>query len=114
MKSQRLFVLAFASVLALGTGIVLAQTTGKPPAEAQKGPEGHHDSSGTKGPGMMGHQGMMGMCPLMGMGGATTKIEVKKLPKGVSISATSDDAKTVAKLQKMGEAMRLMHEASSE
>ena len=74
---------------------------------------------------------MSGMCPMMGggamgggmmgggmmgggmMGGATTKVDVKKIDKGVTITMTSPDAATAARLQKMAEAMRLMHEATA-
>ena len=56
--------------------------------------------------------GGMGFCPMMG--GPDAKVEVKKLPKGVSITITSDDPRAVLRIQKMGEAMRLMHEAESE
>jgi hypothetical protein len=45
------------------------------------------------------------------MVGPGTKVEVKKLPKGVTITLTNDNADTVLRLQKMAEAMRLMHEA---
>ena len=45
------------------------------------------------------------------MGGAGTKVAVKNVDKGVTITLTSPDAATVARLQKMAEAMRLMHEA---
>ena len=75
------------------------------------------------GGGMMGHghgggndHGMMmggGMCPLM-MGGAATKVEVKKIDKGVIITLTSPDAATAVRLQKMAEGMRLMHEATTQ
>lgn len=64
---------------------------------------------GMMGNGMMGG-GMMGMM----MGGAATKIDVKKIDKGVTITMTSSDAPTAARLQKMWEAMRLMHEAMSQ
>jgi hypothetical protein len=63
------------------------------------------------GGGMMGG-GMMGMgdgCPMAV--GAEAKVEVKNLPKGVTVTLTSDDAATVAKLQKMAETMRLRHAA---
>ena len=75
------------------------------------------------GTGMMGGgMGMMGgMCPMMGgpmmggmMGGASTKVDVKKIDKGVTITMTSSDAATAARLQKMAEAMRLMHEAMAQ
>jgi hypothetical protein len=59
------------------------------------------------GMGMMG--GGMGV-----MGGAKTKVDVKKIDKGVTITFTSTDAPTVARLQKMAEAMRLMHEAMTQ
>jgi len=65
------------------------------------------------GNGMMGGgNGMMGggMCGMV-MGAANTKVDVKKIDKGVTITMTSSDAATVARLQKMAEAMRLMHEA---
>jgi hypothetical protein len=69
------------------------------------------------GGGMMGMMGGGGMCPMMsggGMaGGAATKVEVKKIDKGVTITLTSPDAATAARLQKMAEAMRLMHEANT-
>jgi len=48
------------------------------------------------------------------MGGAKTKVDVKKIDKGVTITFTSSDAATAARLQKMAEAMRLMHEAMSQ
>jgi hypothetical protein len=47
-------------------------------------------------------------------GGANTKVDVKKIDKGVTITLTSSDAATVTRLQKMAEAMRLMHEASTQ
>jgi hypothetical protein len=45
------------------------------------------------------------------MGGPGTKIDVKTVDKGVTITLTSPDPATAARLQKMAEAMRLMHEA---
>jgi hypothetical protein len=66
---------------------------------------------GMMGGGMMSG-GMMGMCP--GMMGAGAKMEVVKLPKGVTITLTSDDPKVVARVQKMAEGMRLMHEANTQ
>ena len=77
---------------------------------------------GMMGGGMMGDAhgkagGMMGggmngcgmMCP--GMLDAGAKVEVTKQAKGVTIAITSDDAKVIARVQKLAEAMRLMHEA---
>jgi len=49
-----------------------------------------------------------GMNPLMAPG---TKIAVKNVDKGVTMTFTSDEAATVARLRKMAEGMRLMHEA---
>ena len=43
----------------------------------------------------------------------SAKIEVKNLDNGVTITFTSTDRATAARLQKMGQAMRLMHEAMS-
>ena len=71
--------------------------------------------NGMMGNGMMGGgNGMMGggMCGMV-MGAANTKVDVKKIDKGVTITMTSSDAATVARLQKMAEAMRLMHEATT-
>jgi len=109
-------------VLAAG-GLVAAQTpptpksSGAPPvansaSPPQQRPMGPGMMGG--GPGMMGGwgAGMMGdgACPMF-MGATNTKMEVKKLDKGVSMTVTSSDPATVARLQKMAEAMRLMHEA---
>jgi hypothetical protein len=66
---------------------------------------------GMMGGGMMGG-GMMGGMGSM-MGGAATKVDVKKIDKGVTITLTAPDAASAARLQKMAEAMRLMHEASA-
>jgi hypothetical protein len=128
------------SILGVG-GIVAAQAT-KPDEHAAHHPSGAaaapdtQSTPGAMGGGMMGN-GMMGggmgggMCPMMGggmmgggmmgggmmggmMGGAKTKVDVKKIDKGVTITMTSPDAATVARIQKMAEAMRLMHEAMSQ
>jgi hypothetical protein len=65
---------------------------------------------------MMGGAGMMGGGMMGGgmMGGSNTKVDVKKIDKGVTITMTAPDAATAARLQKMAEAMRLMHEATSQ
>jgi len=64
---------------------------------------------GMMGGGMMGG-GMMGG----GMMGAGTKVDVKKTEKGVTMTFTAPDAASAARLQKMAEAMRLMHEATTQ
>ena len=125
--------LAFAGSVAVGH----AQTATPPPAPAKTVPadkgatkappapakpteptrarmhEGHGAKGGGKGmmggQGMMGGHGMMGDCPMMA--GADTKVEVKNLPKGVSVTYTSEDADAVARLQKMAETMQKKHEA---
>ena len=56
-----------------------------------------------------GEMGMGGMCPMMV--GSDTKVEVKNLPRGVTITLTNDKPDLVARLQKAAEGMRLMHEA---
>lgn len=114
-------------------GLVAAQTTQAPkssggsPAAGSTSPVPPWMSPGMMGggPGMMGGPGgwgpgmigggMMGggMCPML-MGGANTKVDVKKVDKGVSMTMTSSDPATAARLQKMAEAMRLMHEAWSQ
>jgi hypothetical protein len=89
--------------------------------DAKKSDGMNHDGASGMGKGNMGHGmgggmmdggGMMSMCP--GMLGDAAKVEVTKLAKGVTISITSDDAKVVARVQKMAEAMRLMHEAHAQ
>lgn len=66
------------------------------------------------GPGMMhGRDGMMGggYCPnMMGDG----KVEVKEIKNGISITITSDDKAEVARIQKHGQVMKLMHEIYDE
>ena len=84
------------------------------------------------GGGMMGGGMQGGMCPMMGNGGgmmgggmgggmmgggmmgAGTKVDVKKTEKGVTMTITAPDAASAARLQKMAEAMRLMHEATTQ
>jgi hypothetical protein len=118
-----------------------AKPAGAEPAPAVKPGDAPGAKAGsTMGGGMMGG-GMMagGACPMMGhgagmgggtgpgmgqgmmagmmggmLGGAGTKVEVKKIDKGVTMTLTSADAPTVARLQKMAEAMRLMHEATTQ
>jgi hypothetical protein len=120
------FFLTTALLLAVGAGSgawVSAETApapkpAKPPAAHMHGGDaGMGMMGGGMGMGMMGGgmgMGMMGggLCP-MGMGGADTKIDVKNVEKGVTITITSTDAARVTRLQKMAEAMRLMHEATA-
>jgi hypothetical protein len=124
---KRLTLIATLAATLMGAGLVAAQA---PSPKAQDPHAGHHAEAAApaagkgKGPkdepgmadgkmGMMGMGGgMMGMCP--GMMGAGAKMEVVKLPKGVTITLTSDDPKVVARVQKMAEGMRLMHEANAE
>ena len=102
-----------------GAGWALAET----PAPAKPATMPSHEAGacpmmgggmmggGMMGGGMMGG-GMMGggMGPMM-MGGPGTKVAVKNVDKGVTITMTSNDPAAVVRLQKMAEAMRLMHEA---
>lgn len=85
-------------------------TEPSPAAGTDHGKMGHGGPVRGKG-GMMdgGMMGMGGMCPMAV--GADTKVQVKNLQKGVTITFTNDDAAAVTKLQKMAEAMRLMQEA---
>jgi hypothetical protein len=100
-----------------GAGWALAESPapGKPaaaPHDATTCPMGGGMmGGGMMGGGMMGG-GMMGggMGPMM-MGGPGTKVAVKNIDKGVTITLTSSDPAAVTRLQKMAEAMRLMHEA---
>jgi hypothetical protein len=105
--------------LLVGGGLAIAETT-PPAAKPQTAmPAGHEHgdgmgggmmSGGTMGGGMCAGGGMMG-----GMGhlmmGAGTKIAVKNVDKGVTITLTSPDPAMATRLQKMAEGMRLMHEA---
>jgi hypothetical protein len=100
---------AFLAVV-VGSGLAIAETTA-PAAKPQTSmPAGHEHSdgmcAGVMGGGMMGG----GMGPMI-MGGAGTKVSVKNVDKGVTITLTSPDAAMAARLQKMAEGMRLMHEA---
>ena len=130
---KRFTLMATVGLALLGGGLVAAQTAAPkadehaahhPDKAAPAGAAAGTDSPGSmdhgmmgkgmgmgKGNGMMGDGmgGMMGMCPAMM--GADTKFEVKKLAKGATITLTSEDAKEVARIQKMAEGMRLMHEA---
>lgn len=105
--------------LVAGGSWAIAETAAKPAAA----PAAHDHEAGTHeggmhhcemmGGGMMGG-GMMGggMGPMM-MGGPGTKVAVKNVDKGVTLTFTSSDPATVVRLQKMAEAMRLMHEATT-
>jgi hypothetical protein len=140
---KRTILMGALALTALGGGLVAAQTTTKAddhaahhPATSTPAPSPAKDGAGMGGMDMMGGGmgmggGMMNGCPMgngmsgggMGMGGGgmgmgmlgpSAKIEVKKLPKGVTISITSDDAKVAARVFKIAEAMRLMHEANTQ
>ncbi len=56
-------------------------------------------------------QRMMSMCPIMA---PNTNVEVKSIDKGVTITITSNDAKTARRIQLTAEMMRLMHELRSQ
>jgi predicted lipid-binding transport protein (Tim44 family) len=104
---------AFLAVV-IGSGLAIAETT-VPAAKAQTSmPAGHEHGDGMcagMGGGMMGGGMMGGMGPITMMGGPGTKISVKNVDKGVTITLTSPDAAMATRLQKMAEGMRLMHEA---
>jgi hypothetical protein len=119
---KRIILTSVALTAIAGGGFALAQAP-KQTAPTQSAPapgmmgggsgygmmgNGYGMMGGGNGYGMMGG-GMMGM-----MGGASTKIDVKKIDKGVTITMTSSDPPTAARLQKMWEAMRLMHEAMTQ
>jgi hypothetical protein len=128
---KRILMLGIVGITLAGGGWVAAQSAGpgaKPHAGAAGGGgPGHVHAAAGGGMGMcpmMGGMGMgmgMGMNPMMGgmgmgamMGGADTRVEVKNVDKGVTITLTSNDAAAVKRLQKMAEAMRLMHEAMAQ
>jgi hypothetical protein len=116
---KRTLLTATVLVAMAGGGFALAQA----PATTPTDHAAHHPaaaatgmcpmmSGGMGGMGMMGG-GMGGMGTGM-MGGANTKVDVKKTEKGVTITLTAPDAASAARLQKMAEAMRLMHEANTQ
>jgi hypothetical protein len=139
MKRLYLTTTVLAGLALAGAGWARAQTPSDPhaahheakPAKAAPGgaaAPGASDKMGKMGMGMMG--GDAGMCPMMGgggmgamgggmgammgMGGADTQVAVKNTEKGVTITLTATDPAKVARLQKMAEAMRLMHEATAQ
>jgi hypothetical protein len=109
-----------------GAALVSAETTpapkagdhdhakAAPMAPGGMGMMGEGMCGGMMGGGMMGG-GMMGGMPMgpMSMMGADARVEVKNIDKGVTITLTSADPAKVKRLQKMAEAMRLMHEANT-
>jgi hypothetical protein len=127
MKRTLLMLGVLAGIGIAGGAWVSAQTA--PAAKA-----GDHDHAaaakgaspapGGMGMGMMGSSGMcqgmmgggmaMGALPMgpMAMMGGDARVEVKNLDKGVTITITSTDPAKVKRLQKIAEAMRLMHEAN--
>ena len=103
--------------LLVGSGLAIAQTTAPAAKPQTTMPAGHEHGDGMMGGGMGGGTMGGGMCAGMmgGMGhmmmGAGTKIAVKNVDKGVTITLTSADPAMATRLQKMAEGMRLMHEA---
>jgi hypothetical protein len=101
-----------ASAAGKPAGVDAAGKAAPPAAGTQTAParpEAHHHEPGkpaSPAEGMMGKG--MGMCPMM-IGG-DTKMAVKNLPDGVTITLTSANAETVARLRKAAEHMRSMHE----
>jgi len=128
MTKTFLMIATLAGLVGAGTGWASAQTAPPaPPAKAAPHAHGAAPAPGAKGGGGMGSMGggmgmghmgmgtgmMGGMCH-MGMGSADTKVDVKNVDKGVTITFTSTDQAKVVRLQKMAEAMRLMHEATTQ
>ena len=110
--------LALVSALSLNA-VAIADTPNKDtkstaPACACDAPDGKmmmHSSGGMMGHGMGMGMDMMGMghhsmCPIH----AASKVEITKTAKGVTITLTGDDAKTIARIQKLAEIMRLERE----
>jgi|SRR4051794_792767 hypothetical protein len=128
MKRAILMSALLGTFVAGAAGVVAAETPA--PAKPQAAPAAHDHAHGPFGPPgeggegkmMCGHMmgggmgmgmGGMGMGPMgpMMMGGPGTKVAVKNVDKGVTITLTAADAAGAVRLQKMAEAMRLMHEA---
>jgi len=99
-----------------GSAWVSAQTAPAPKAQAHEHAPAMTGGSmcGGMGTGMMGGGMAMGGMPMgpMAMMGGDARVEVKNVDKGVTITITSTDPAKVKRLQKMAEAMRLMHEAN--
>lgn len=95
-------------------------TLGQEPQGAGPMGPGRMQGRGMGGPGMMGRgmgggmgMGMgMGMCPMMT--DAAEHVTVKNTDDGATITLTSSDPAAVKRIQKMAEAMRLMHEAATQ
>jgi hypothetical protein len=89
-----------------------------PPGEMGKMGGGHGmcPMMGGEGMGSMGSMPSMGggMGTMMNMGGAGTQVAIKNIDKGVTITLTATDPSKAVRLQKMAEAMRLMHEATAQ
>jgi len=119
MKRLILMTAVLAGLGLTGARWVEAETTNKTPAAKPASPSGGMGNGMMMGGGMgngmmMMGGGMMGggMCPMMS--GADTQMTVKNVDKGVTITFTSTDPAKVTRLQKMAEAMRLMHEATTQ
>jgi predicted lipid-binding transport protein (Tim44 family) len=113
MKRQWLTTTVLAGALLAGAGFVAAAPPKDAPPAAKAAPADHQMGGGMMGGGMMGG-GMMGMMAMCPMGAANTQIAVKNSDKGVTITFTSSEPAQVTRLQKMAEAMRLMHEAHTQ
>jgi hypothetical protein len=123
---RTLLTLGLLTGIGLGGGAwVSAQTAPAPQASPHDHGAGAKSASPTAG-GMMGGGSMCGGMGMMGGGmamgampmgpmsmmGGDARVEVKNVDKGVTITITSTDPAKVKRLQKMAEAMRLMHEAN--
>ena len=116
---KRLSLIVTLGLALSSAGIAAAQATKAEDEHAKHHPDkaaatGDGTAAGSptmgKGHGMMMGGDMMGMCPMMAK---DAKVEVKNLAKGASITITSDDPKVVARVQKMAEEMRSMHEVKA-
>ncbi len=123
MKKSFLIVGSALVLGTVGSAVALAQSTPKtatPKASPAPSTSAQHSMDGQMGGGMMMGHGMMGGMSDGASGHdvmescsceSSTKVDVKKLPNGVSITYTSDDTSQVERLQKRGEATRLLHES---
>src|SRR3954464_13771926 len=113
MKRAILMSALLGTFVAGAAGVVAAETPA--PAKPQAAPAAHDQAHGPFGPPgeggegkmMCGHMmgggmgmGGMGMGPMM-MGGPGTKVAVKNVDKGVTITLTAADAAGAVRLQKM-------------
>ncbi len=109
--------LALVAVLSLSVFAIAEQPAKDPKPSAPacacacEGMDGKmmHGQSAMMSKGMMG-MGHQAMCPMS----AASKVEITKTAKGVTITLTGEDAKSIARIQKLAEIMKLQKEVEEQ